>query len=129
MTHENIRLHQEWTLGKYPDGEQPSRQTECARPASVQPVVSVCFGELKLSGCEKHPDRLDLVCAKIRQINGTALTTEQVWEVLNELSAKKAVMDAEELTRRLNTPNDGTQRGRAAVATNATETRTRPSLK
>ena len=33
-----------------------------------------------------------------------------------------------ELKRRL-VPNDGTQRGRDAGATNATETRTRPSLK
>jgi len=44
-------------------------------------------GELKLSGCENHPHRLDLSCCKIRKTDGTALTTKQVWEVLNELSA------------------------------------------
>jgi len=54
--------------------------------SSLQRVVSVLFGELKLSGCENHPHRLDLSCCKIRQTDGTALTTKQVWEVLHELS-------------------------------------------
>jgi hypothetical protein len=52
---------------------------------TVQRVVSVLFGELKLSGCILHPHQLDLSCCKIRQTDGTALTTKQVWEVLNEL--------------------------------------------
>jgi hypothetical protein len=57
--------------------------------SSLQRVVSVLFGELKLSGCENHPHRLDLSCCKIRQTDGTALTTKQVWEVLNELATAK----------------------------------------
>ena len=56
---------------------------------SLERVVSVRFGELKLSGCENHPHRLDLSCCKIRQADGTALTTKQVWEVLNELATAK----------------------------------------
>jgi hypothetical protein len=52
-------------------------------------VVSVLFGQLKLSGCENHPHRLDLSCCKIRQADGTALTTKQVWAVLNELAPAK----------------------------------------
>jgi len=59
---------------------------ESTPAVAVQRVVSVLFGELKLSGCERHPHRLDLSCFKIRQADGTALTTKQVWEVLNELA-------------------------------------------
>ncbi len=60
-----------------------------AHGSSLQRVVSVLFGELKLAGCENHPHRLDLSCCKIRQTDGTALTTKQVWEVLNELAEAK----------------------------------------
>ena len=62
--------------------EQPTAPTGVL----LHPVVSVLHGELKLSGCENHPHRLDLSCCKIRKTDGTALTTKQVWEVLSELS-------------------------------------------
>lgn len=65
--------------------EQPTAPTGVL----LHPVVSVLHGELKLSGCENHPHRLDLSCCKIRKTDGTALTTKQVWEVLSELSAAK----------------------------------------
>lgn len=67
--------------------QQERAQTESAHADPGQSVVSVRFGELKLCGCENHPDRLDLSCAKIRQSDGTALNALQVWEVLKELAA------------------------------------------
>lgn len=68
---------------KNPDvNEQP----ESANAGCVQRVVSLRFGELKHSGCNTHPHRLDLSCAKIRRVNGAPLTNADVWEVLKELS-------------------------------------------
>lgn len=78
----------------------PTSELPCASRGSHSPqrVVSVLFGELKLSGCENHPNRLDLSCCKIRQADGTALTTKQVWEVLNELAAAKHANDQRQAT-------------------------------
>jgi len=59
-------------------------ETQSSR--SQQKVVSVRYGELNLSGCKDHPHRLDLSCCKIRQSDGTVLTTKEVWEVMQELS-------------------------------------------
>ena len=68
-----------------------------ATPAvGLHGVVSVRFGELKYSGCNTHPHRLDLSCAKIRRVNGDPLTNADVWEVLKELSDGKHANDQAE---------------------------------
>lgn len=72
---------------------ESTQDADRAHGSSLQRVVSVLFGELKLSGCENHPHRLDLSCCKIRQTDGTALHTKQVWEVLNELATAKHAND------------------------------------
>lgn len=49
-------------------------------------IVSAKFGKLTISGCNDHPDRMDLTCTRIRQADGTPLTMLQVWELIEELS-------------------------------------------
>jgi hypothetical protein len=51
----------------------------------VNAVVSVRFGVLRFSGCNDHPDRVDLSCAQIRTSSGVPLSASEVWEVLKEL--------------------------------------------
>jgi len=68
--------------------EQPTSPTGVL----LHTVVSVLHGELKLAGCENHPHRLDLSCCKIRKTDGTALTTKQVWEVINELATARKTL-------------------------------------
>ena len=76
-----------------------TEQSESANAGCVQRVVSLRFGELKYIGCNIHPRRLDLPCAKIRRMNGDPLTNADVWVVLKELAAGKQANDLSSHTR------------------------------
>lgn len=55
-------------------------------------VISKKYGELHLGGCSEHPGQTVLACQKVRQADGTSLSSTQIWEVLEELSGALLVV-------------------------------------
>jgi len=56
-----------------------SNTTDAIPPLSAPP----CSG-LEFSGCDKHPDRLDLSCAKFRR-NGEPVPMSEVWSIIQAM--------------------------------------------
>ena len=61
-----------------------NQQSKTKSAAAVRSSDLLGTGILKYSGCNDHPHRLDLSCAKIRRMNGDPLTNADIFEVLKK---------------------------------------------
>lgn len=68
-------------------------ETKSELPAPKGSALSAYLG-----GCERHRDRTDLSCCKIRRADGSPLTTAEAWQEIQSMreAARRAVKIARE---------------------------------